>query len=94
MQGEVMAFYLARLLGITHTPAVALSKVGGSRRVAMNRSAMANGMQQPSIFLALRGHCVTRIYGLGEVLIKCSYSVPGQYGNRSIGPPGGSRKFE
>ena len=28
VQGEVMAFYLARLLGITNTPAVALSKVG------------------------------------------------------------------
>ena len=27
VQGEVMAFYLARLLGITNTPAVALSKV-------------------------------------------------------------------
>ena len=28
VQGEVMAFYLARLLGVTNTPAVALSKVG------------------------------------------------------------------
>ena len=27
VQGEVMAFYLARLLGITNTPAVVLSKV-------------------------------------------------------------------
>lgn len=27
VQGEVMAFYLARLLGLTHVPAVALSKV-------------------------------------------------------------------
>lgn len=27
IQGEVMAFYLARLLGINHTPVVALSKV-------------------------------------------------------------------
>merc|ERR1711971_187370 len=31
VQGEVMAFYLARLLGITNTPAVALSKVSGSQ---------------------------------------------------------------
>ena len=28
VQGEVMAFYLARLLGITNTPAVVLSEVG------------------------------------------------------------------
>ena len=28
VQGEIMAFYLARLLGITNTPAVVLSKVG------------------------------------------------------------------
>eukprot|EP00094_Tigriopus_californicus_P001619 TCALIF_01566-PA protein Name:"Similar to Fjx1 Four-jointed box protein 1 (Mus musculus)" AED:0.11 eAED:0.11 QI:0/0.66/0.5/1/0.66/0.5/4/214/472 len=30
VQGEVMAFYLARLLGITNTPPVALSSVNGS----------------------------------------------------------------
>ena len=28
MQGEVLAFYLARMLGITNVPVVALSKVG------------------------------------------------------------------
>ena len=33
VQGEVMAFYLARLLGITNTPAVVLSKVRRNRMV-------------------------------------------------------------
>jgi hypothetical protein len=31
VQGEVMAFYLARILGITNSPAVALSKVSTTR---------------------------------------------------------------
>ena len=48
LQGEVMAFYLARLLGITHTPAVALSKVGGN--TTSTNASMCISMHQPSIF--------------------------------------------
>jgi hypothetical protein len=47
VQGEVMAFYLARLLGITNTPAVVLSKVG--------KTTFRRQFQQP---LSIKNNCI------------------------------------
>ena len=42
----------------------------------------------PILELGIQGPCVSWIYQLGEVLLKCSYSMPGQY--CSISPTAGT----